>query len=64
MKVQIEFDVETDGLCPEDRFIFEEMVQLQVRSSLLSLHPGQPCISNEARYRYGMPEIIITGDSN
>jgi len=62
MKIQVEFEVDTDGLCPEDRLKFEDMVQLQVKAALLSLHPGQPCICNEARYRYSKPEIIITGD--
>lgn len=62
MDINVTFTVETDGLWPDDRLKFEDMVQLQVKTALLSLHPGQPCMSNKARYRYSMPEVIITGD--
>jgi hypothetical protein len=64
MKIQIEFDVDTDGLCPEDRLLFEDRIQTQILNALSVLHPGFVCICDEARYRYSTPEIIITGDSN
>ena len=61
--MKIEMSVDVDGLSPEDRLKFEDMVQTQINYALKGLNLGEACICEYARYRYHKPDFIsITGD--